>query len=361
MKKPSSIILKIKDDFEKVKEIIGDNIISYFDYQIDSNKKTCQIFMEYIPNTMTLKKYFKKYNELKNKNTGLPLKQIKLIIKGILSGLKTLHEQNIYPGNINPDNILVNEDLSKIKIINYALKTKNDEILTFPFYSASKKVFMKFLPEYEYENDIWSVGCITFELLCGYRPYNTFTPHDAACSLAQCISPIEAANEDKRTAFEDMCRLLFCDKFLDSKTISHSNPNNPGVEIEPIMDKNSGKMISFQSKYFDCLNPGCYTQIRHSAEKAIKHYGKGLDRIYLYCNKDLTTTSKSYNDIVSLLQTANIELELISNNSILDEVKKNEVVATYFFFISATGIYLCILAFSFASFFFDIVFNLFLN
>ena len=142
----------------------------------------------------------------------------------------------------------------------------------------------------------------------------------------------EAANEDKRTAFENMCRILFCDKFLDSKTISHSNPNNPGVEIEPIMDKNSGKMISFQSKYFDCLNSGCYTQIRHSAEKAIKYYGKGLDRIYLYCNKDLTTTSKSYNDIVSLLQTANIELELISNNSILDEVKKNEVVATYFFF-----------------------------
>ena len=38
-KKPNSIIVKIKEDFEKVKEIIGDNIISYFDYQIDSSKK----------------------------------------------------------------------------------------------------------------------------------------------------------------------------------------------------------------------------------------------------------------------------------------------------------------------------------
>ena len=202
-KKPSSIIIKIKDDFEKVKEIMGDNIISYFDYQIDSNKKTCQIFMEYLPNTLSLKKYFKNYNKDKSKNTGLPVKQIKLIIKGILSGLKTLHEQNIYPGNINPENIIVNNDLSKIKIINYALKTRNDEILKYPFYSASKKVFMKFLPEYEYENDIWSVGCITFELFCGYRPYNTFTPHDAACSLAQCISPIEAANEDIKDIFYD--------------------------------------------------------------------------------------------------------------------------------------------------------------
>ena len=202
-KKSNSIILKIKEDFEKVKEIMGDNIISYFDYQIDSNRKTCQIFMEYIPNTITLEKYIKKYNSNKNNNTGLPLKQIKSIIKGILSGLKLLHEENIYPGNINPKNILVNEDLSKIKIINYALKTKNDEILTYPYYSASKKVFMKFLPEYEYENDIWSVGCITFELFCGYRPYNPFSAHDAACSLAQCINPIEASNEDIKDIFYD--------------------------------------------------------------------------------------------------------------------------------------------------------------
>ena len=202
-KKPNSIIVKIKEDFEKVKEIIGDNIISYFDYQIDSAKKTCQIFMEYLPNTITLKKYFKKYNQNKSKNTGLPIKQIKLIIKGILSGLKTLHEENIYPGNINPENILVNDDLSKIKIINYALKTRNDEILTSPYYSASKKVFLKFLPEYEYENDIWSVGCITFELFCGYRPYHPFSPHDAACSLAQCINPIEASNEDIKDIFYD--------------------------------------------------------------------------------------------------------------------------------------------------------------
>jgi serine/threonine protein kinase len=202
-KKHSSIILKIKQDFEKVKEIIGDNIISYFDYQIDANKKVCQIFMEYIPNGISLQKYFKKYNADKPKNSGLPIKQIKQIIKGILTGLKILHGEGIYPGNINPENIIVDKDLSKIKIINYALKIRKDEILTSPYYSASKKVFMKFLPEYEYENDIWSVGCITFELFCGYCPYYKIPPHEAACCLAQYISPIEAANEDIKDIFYD--------------------------------------------------------------------------------------------------------------------------------------------------------------
>ena len=128
---------------------------------------------------------------------------MKKIIKGILSGLKVLHEKNIYPGNLEPKNILVNQDLSKIKIINYAMKTRQEHILNYPYYSASKKIFLKFLPEYEYENDIWSVGCILFELFCGYSPYYKFLPHEAACSLAQYISPIEAANEEIKDIFYD--------------------------------------------------------------------------------------------------------------------------------------------------------------
>ena len=202
-KKGEEVILKIKDDFEKVKEIINDNILSYFDFQLDENKKTCQIFMEYLDDCVSLKSFFKKYNQSKPKNTGLPVKQIKIIIKGILSGLKSLHEENIYPGNIQPKNILVNKDLSKIKIINYSMKTHQEEILNYPYYSSSKKVFMKFMPEYEYENDIWSVGCILFELFCGYSPYYKFLPHEAACSLAQYISPIEAAKEDIKDIFYD--------------------------------------------------------------------------------------------------------------------------------------------------------------
>ena len=202
-KKGEEVIEKIREDFEKVKEIVNDNILSYFDYEVDEKKKTCQIFMEYLDDCISLQSYFKKYNQSKPKNTGLPVKQIKTIIKGILSGLKSLHEENIYPGNLQPKNILVNKDLSKIKIINYSMKTHQEEIFSFPFYSASKKVFLKFMPEYEYENDIWSVGCILFELYCGYYPYYKFLPHEAACSLAQYISPIEAAKEEIKDIFYD--------------------------------------------------------------------------------------------------------------------------------------------------------------
>lgn len=64
----------------------------------------------------------------------------------------------------------------------------------------------------------------------------------------------ELCNADKNTAFENLCRLLFNRMFFDNKAIFHSNPNNPGIEIEPVYCQNKGKYISFQAKYFDKLD-----------------------------------------------------------------------------------------------------------
>lgn len=107
----------------------------------------------------------------------------------------------------------------------------------------------------------------------------------------------EMCNPDTRTAFESMCRFLFNTTFFNGKGLFHSNPNNPGVEILPILYEESGQRISFQAKYFSVLD---YSQIKHSAEMAIKHYAGKLDVIYLYCNKDVTTSSDSYQNIEKL-------------------------------------------------------------
>ena len=84
----------------------------------------------------------------------------------------------------------------------------------------------------------------------------------------------ELCNADKNTAFENLCRLLFNRMFFDNKAIFHSNPNNPGIEIEPVYCQNKGKYISFQAKYFDKLD---YSKIKHSCEKAVKYYKSNLD------------------------------------------------------------------------------------
>lgn len=94
-----------------------------------------------------------------------------------------------------------------------------------------------------------------------------------------------------RYKFEDLCRQLFIYEFLSHNNkykYVHSNPNNPGIESEPILDEVNNRYIGYQAKFFD--NDADYSQIRESAQKAVNHYKGKLDLVYLFCNKALTTT-----------------------------------------------------------------------
>lgn len=143
------------------------------------------------------------------------------------------------------------------------------------------------------------------------------------------------SNNDARGVkykFEDLCRQLFAFEFLSKNKINkylHSNPNNAGIESEPILNEESNKNIGYQAKFFD--NVADYGQIKESAEKAVSHYAGELDCIYLFCNKALTTTCDSYKNIEKLLKEAGIELIPITDTTILDLVRKYPLLGKYYF------------------------------
>ncbi len=135
-------------------------------------------------------------------------------------------------------------------------------------------------------------------------------------------------NQDSRTAFENMCRSLFRRQYLDEFCVPHSNPNNPGIEIEPIMGRQN-KRISFQCKFFsDRID---YNQIEDSAKKTVKYYSGKLDIVYLYCNKDINTDLKNYKNLVSLLGQASIELVPVTGQTILDMISDYPSLASLYF------------------------------
>lgn len=134
----------------------------------------------------------------------------------------------------------------------------------------------------------------------------------------------ELCNANPQVAFESMCRWLFNEFFFDGKELLHSDPNNPGVEVVPMYHAASDKRISFQAKYFSSMD---YEQIKHSARTAVNHYAGQLDVIYLYCNKDVTTSSQGYKAIESILNPHGIEIVPITNHEILIQVMKNETIA----------------------------------
>lgn len=132
--------------------------------------------------------------------------------------------------------------------------------------------------------------------------------------------------------FEDLCRQVFMNEFLGKNKVKHylhANPNNAGLETEPIFCEESNKSIGFQAKFFE--DRVDYRQIMESANKIVSNYSGSLDTLFLFCNKDISRQSRSFQKISNLLAEYGIDIELITNDSILDLVKKYHYLSVYYF------------------------------
>ena len=139
-----------------------------------------------------------------------------------------------------------------------------------------------------------------------------------------------------RYKFEDLCRQLFINENISDNVryrYLHANPNNYGLETEPIYDEKNKRKIGFQAKFFD--GDVDYSQIKRSAEKIVEYYtGKvdNVDLVFLFCNKPIANYAKGYINIAKLLEKSGIELQLVTDNAILDLVReKYPYLALYYF------------------------------
>ena len=131
--------------------------------------------------------------------------------------------------------------------------------------------------------------------------------------------------------FEDLCRIFFRIRYLKDKVANlPQRANNPGIETLPI--NVNGSRLGFQAKYF----PGkiSYTDILDSAKKVLKYYSGEIDKVIIFCNKNIDNTTTNYKKAKGLLASANIEIELCCNNNILDPINTVEeyssIKALYF-------------------------------
>ncbi|OMJ84968.1 hypothetical protein SteCoe_13800 [Stentor coeruleus] len=107
---------------------------------------------------------------LENNNyQGLPIETVKILIKQLLTALKTLHTMHIIHCDLKPNNILLKEkNKGQIKLIDFGSacieSKKVQEYLQNLYYRAPEIVLDI---DYGKSIDIWSLGCITAELLTG--------------------------------------------------------------------------------------------------------------------------------------------------------------------------------------------------
>lgn len=127
----------------------------------------------------------------------------KNVVRNLCGGVKYMHAQKIDHNDLKPDNILVNLGSDEIRIIDYGLSCyaedckngigytpkyldpellklfyRNNNINTLENGGLFKTLFGKRKHEIDFsikeQADLWSLGCIIYELLIGETPYEAF-------------------------------------------------------------------------------------------------------------------------------------------------------------------------------------------
>lgn len=152
-------------------------------------------------------------------------------------------------------------------------------------------------------------------------------------SMSAFICNYGESEQSIQLKFEHLCKCLFLkevQKFDPSITYLHSNPNHPGIETDPVFNKNTKELIGFQAKCFQSNVD--YKQIEKSVDEIIKNLKEfKLNVLYLYCNKKVGTNSQAYKRILGKLYKNNIRIELICDEDIVDLARDYKELGYYFF------------------------------
>jgi serine/threonine protein kinase len=143
-----------KNEIKILEEIQHPNIIKLFHYMDDTKKKEFYIFIEY--GGVDLKSYMHDVTNYDYKN----------VIKQILLGVEYLHRRNFIHLDLKPQNIVILN--GEIKIIDFDCTQKitdidfSSEFITLWYRPPELLLNCK---SFGYEVDMWSVGCIIFEIV----------------------------------------------------------------------------------------------------------------------------------------------------------------------------------------------------
>lgn len=142
------------------------NIIGYKEAFFDDESKTLNMVMEYA-NDGDLETKIQKHQ--KNK-TNFSENELWSYLIQMIQGLKSLHDNKIMHRDLKSANVfMMNNGILKLGDLNVSKVVKMGLVYTqtgTPYY-ASPEVWAD--KPYDYKSDIWSVGCVMYEL-CALKP-----------------------------------------------------------------------------------------------------------------------------------------------------------------------------------------------
>jgi serine/threonine protein kinase len=158
----------IKTEIKLMKRLKHPNIVELYDVVLDYKKSAIYLVIEYCPQGD-----FSNFQRRK----AIQEVHVQKYMKQLMLGLKYLKENNIMHRDLKPQNILISKEGNlKLTDFGYAkvVNGTNAMIKTFcgsPLYMAPEIIKSKGVNDYSTKADLWSVGCIFYEMLTGYPPF----------------------------------------------------------------------------------------------------------------------------------------------------------------------------------------------
>ena len=222
---------KIKNEAKILSKLDNSHIVRY--YESFEDNFSFNIVMEYCEG-LDLRKYI---NDHKNKLEYIDKNIIYHILSDICSGLKEIHDKNLIHRDLKPENLFLTRDF-KIKIGDFGISRQLDSENKYAQTQVGTILYMA--PEiiegnkYTSKVDIWSLGCILYEL-CTLN--NCFISNSLK-DIMEKICSAKYENIDMELYGEDLQLLI------NTMLIKDRNKRSSIDEIRRIINKSNCKWMT---------------------------------------------------------------------------------------------------------------------
>lgn len=212
--------------------------------------------------SMNLREVLKKYG----KDVGLHVKAVRSYAQQLFFALKLLKKNGILHADIKPDNILVNENKLQLKLCDFGSACYAHEVDITPylvsrFYRAPEIILGN---RYDYNADLWSVGCTFFELYTGKIMFQGKTNNEMLKIMqdlrGKVPNKVVRKGQFKDNHFDNNMSFLFTeiDKVTEREKVTVMSSINPSVDLMKMLigrQKNlSGEQIQKVTEFRDLLD-----------------------------------------------------------------------------------------------------------